>query len=252
MPYFFTNTSKGNKSSSSPSIRANPTNTTATTNTTKDTKDTMVTDAKPHPPVPVAVDTKDVRAFEHGRQKAKKTARTAHWREEKAHARRIKSGEVAAPPVEPLSTVKRERSGFRAPRVRPDWEDGWSAEDAADEWMREFVDEEMDGRIVRSESGRLEVDLTNLMKPAKARKAKRGMSPSLPSPDQGTAHRLTHGFFPVPAVGDFEVLPSVRQVVALEDRLDGELEADEPWEHLSVDGEDEKGFSYAEVAAIAC
>ncbi|THH30231.1 hypothetical protein EUX98_g3943, partial [Antrodiella citrinella] len=125
--------------------------------------------------------------------------------------------------------AKRTRSGFQPPSqgARPDWEEGW----AEDDWLREFIEDDEGkpgSKIVRSASGTLEVDLTEFLKPAKARKVKR-------------------------AVGDFEVLPSVRQVLVLDDRLDGELEVDEPWEHLSLDGEDEKTFSYAEVAgAITC
>ena len=42
-------------------------------------------------------------------------------------------------------------------------------------------------------------------------------------------------------------MPNVPQVVALDDRLDGELEADEPWDYLSMDWEEKP--SYAAAAA---
>ncbi|TCD70097.1 hypothetical protein EIP91_004826 [Steccherinum ochraceum] len=249
---FFTTSNKSKNTSSSPTTRS--VTPTTTTKTTSATPNPMVTDTKPTAPPADQVPSKDAREFEHGRQKAKKSARTQAWREEKARARRVKAGEyAAATPPALATTAKRTRSGFHAPGARSDWDD---EVDADDEWMRNWIEEEageaLDGsRIVRSESGRLEVDLTNLMKPAKPRKAKRGMSSSVVLAQALDADLWL--LFVVTADSDFEVLPSVRQVVVLDDRLDGgELEADEPWEHLDVDGEDEKAFSYAEVAAIPC
>lgn len=210
----------------------------------------MVTDPSKVSAVPV--EHKDVREFEHGRQKAKKTARTQNWREDKAHRRRVKTGEAVSVSAPPQPAKRGARGTYRESGVRPDWEEGWSAEDAHDEFLHDAMEEwehgEGAGRIVRSESGKLEVDLTNLMKPAKARRGKRGMFLHHPHPEivvRSRRRRCT-------AMGDFEVLPSVRQVVALEDRLEDELELDEPWEHLSANGDDEKPFSYAEIAATAC
>ncbi|KAH8094675.1 hypothetical protein BXZ70DRAFT_352992 [Cristinia sonorae] len=218
MPFFSksknNNTTTTTGSSTMPTTTINP----ATVNNT----------VTAHSDTGVAHTLKDVREFEHGRQKAKKTARTQSWREDKAVRRSMKvAGLATAPPPQP---TKRTRGSFQAPPPsdRPDREDEWAAIDAEQELFKEFIEEHEGNRIVRSESGGLEVDLTNLMKPAKARKSKR-------------------------VVGDFEVLPSLRQVVALDDRLDGELEADEPWEHLSAtDEDDSKDASYAKVAAFAC
>lgn len=225
---FFTTTTKNKQTTPTPTTSDTTTPTaTMVTNKHLDTTDEL----------------KDVREFEHGRQKAKKTARTQVWHE----ARRIKAGEVWT--LSPPYHRKRVGSKGTFASVHPDWAvDRWTAQDADDEWIREFVEEERNAHgspVVRSEGGRLEVDLTNLMKPAKTRKGNRGtfQRSRVRSWKRVLIHRV--------AAGDFEVLPSVvRQVVALDDRLDGELEADEPWEHLSADGEDEKVFSYAEVAAL--
>ena len=249
MPFFTTTKSNKNTAASITTRSATPTTKSKSTTATTTNPNPMVTDAKPTTPVEV----KDVREFEHGRQKAKKSARTQSWRDEEAQQRRIRSGEQPPAPPQLTTTAKRARSGFQAPKVRPDMEVEWSTLDTEEEFIMEWVDREREeseaakGMIKRSESGKLEVDLTNLMKPAKPRKTKRGMSHLSSHPSSLSTHARHRRI----ADGDFEVLPSVRRVVALDDRLDGELEADEPWEHLSMDGEDEKVFSYAEIAAIA-
>lgn len=50
---------------------------------------------------------------------------------------------------------------------------------------------------------------------------------------------------------DFEVIPHVRSVIVLDDNAPDELDADEPWEHIyGTDSEDNRGLSYAQVAAL--
>jgi hypothetical protein len=52
--------------------------------------------------------------------------------------------------------------------------------------------------------------------------------------------------------GDFEVVPHIRSVIALDDNTPDELDIDEPWEHIySTDCEENKGLSYAQVAALS-
>ena len=54
--------------------------------------------------------------------------------------------------------------------------------------------------------------------------------------------------------GEFELVPGVPVVIALDDQIPDEAELDEPWEHISADELDEKRVvppSYATVVANA-
>lgn len=54
------------------------------------------------------------------------------------------------------------------------------------------------------------------------------------------------------AAGEFELVPAIPLVIALDDALPGDAELDEPWEHISADELDEKRApppSYATVVA---
>ncbi|KAH9854341.1 hypothetical protein C2E23DRAFT_818259 [Lenzites betulinus] len=89
--------------------------------------------------------------------------------------------------------------------------------------------EEVIADVVERETrarGSLEVQLAQFVKPAKVRRSK-------------------------PA-GEFEIVPSIPVVIALDDRLADDAELDEPWEHISADELDEKRAappSYATVVA---
>ena len=129
------------------------------------------------------VETKDVREFEHGRQKAKKTSRTQSWRDEKAHRRRVKTGEHVLPPPPHTMTAKRGRSGHQMPRVDDPMWDIIRAEDDSNEDMflqrimwDVIAEEEQEGKVMRSKTTRVEIDLVDIMKPARPRRTKRGMS----------------------------------------------------------------------------
>jgi len=54
-----------------------------------------------------------------------------------------------------------------------------------------------------------------------------------------------------PLDGDFEVVPPIRSVIALEDDATPDLDADEPWEHVSIAEElPIHSLSYAKVASL--
>ena len=56
------------------------------------------------------------------------------------------------------------------------------------------------------------------------------------------------------AAGEFELVPGVPVVIALDDHIPEDAELDEPWEHISADELDEKRESppsYATVLANA-
>jgi len=73
------------------------------------------------------------------------------------------------------------------------------------------------------EDRKKEVDIISFARPGKPRKSK---------------------------AGDFEVIPKVRSVVVLDDRMNADLEIDDPWEHIDADDSDSgssQKTSYAEV-----
>jgi hypothetical protein len=54
-----------------------------------------------------------------------------------------------------------------------------------------------------------------------------------------------------PLDGDFEVVPPIRSVIVLEDNATPDLDADEPWEHVSMaDERPIHSLSYAKVASL--
>ena len=56
------------------------------------------------------------------------------------------------------------------------------------------------------------------------------------------------------AAGEFELVPGVPLVIALDDQVPGEVEPEEPWEHISADELDDARAappSYATVVANA-
>lgn len=186
---------------------------------------------------------KAVREFEHGRQRAKKSARTEIWKADKAAKRQLKAqkaqGTLEGPPIQHRS----KKAGFaRLDRDETLLDESDSAEEAFDVEVIETPK--------WSEDNRLEVDLTKLIRPSKARRSK-GMFISFVC----CGVRFDQWLNLDDVAGDFELIPSVRSVLVLEDAvLDrgiDSIEDDEPWEYLSAAGDDAEHniLSYAEVAA---
>ncbi|KAK7695236.1 hypothetical protein QCA50_002426 [Cerrena zonata] len=163
---------------------------------------------------------KAVREFEHGRQRAKKSARTESWKAEKVAKRQLKAQRAQGTLVEGIPIHRSRKGGFvHLDRDETSLDESDSAEEAFDIEVVETP---------KWREDKLEVDLTKLIRPSKARRSK---------------------------AGDFELIPSVRSVLVLEDAvLDrgfDSIEDDEPWEYLSAAGDDAEHNipSYAEVAA---
>ncbi|KXN85760.1 hypothetical protein AN958_10943 [Leucoagaricus sp. SymC.cos] len=165
------------------------------------------------PPGKVSVQ-KDVRAYEHERQRLKKAAdfvkmraRKAQQGADKAHQRSASVGSAAA-----------SEKGGRL-REEDDVEDDGELV-LSDSWK-----ENLGGVPVVAEPPRYEFRLADLIRSGKPRKPK--------------------------GDGDFEVIPHIRSVIVLDDNTPDEFDVDEPWEHvLNPDSEANKGPSYAEVAAL--
>ncbi|PIL31250.1 hypothetical protein GSI_05948 [Ganoderma sinense ZZ0214-1] len=104
-------------------------------------------------------------------------------------------------------------------------------------------------RVVTASKPR-EVDLEQLMKPAKARKSK-GESILVSGLNVKLGRDANASMRPA---GDFEVVSDMPVVIALDDQIPDDAELDEPWEHISADELDEKRESppsYATVLANA-
>ncbi|CAL1694820.1 unnamed protein product [Somion occarium] len=159
-----------------------------------------------------------VREFEHGRQRAKKSAHTASWREEKARKRQVKT-QRAQTLFEPPAAHRQKGGHVKVQGIDRDERD-LDGSDSDEAFDVEFIE------TPKWREQKLEVDLTNLIRPTKARRSK---------------------------AGDFEVIPSVRSVLVLDDRDFAMVEDDEPWEYLSAGDDDSERKpaipSYAEVAA---
>lgn len=184
---------------------------------------------------------KAVREFEHGRQRAKKSARTEIWKAEKVAKRQLKA-QRAQGTLEGIPIQRSRKGGFvHLDRDETSLDESDSAEEALDIEVIETP---------KWREGKLEVDLTKLIRPSKARRSK-GMFISFVCCGVQFDQWLTLG----DVAGDFELIPSVRSVLVLEDAvLDrgfDSIEDDEPWEYLSAVGDDAEHDipSYAEVAA---
>lgn len=184
---------------------------------------------------------KAVREYEHGRQRAKKSARTEIWKAEKAAKRQLKA-QKAQGTLEGIPVHRSRKAGFtRLDRDETFLDESDSAEEAFDVEVVETP---------KWREDKLEVDLTKLIRPSKARRSK-GMFLSFAC----CGVRFDQWLHIRDVAGDFELIPSVRSVLVLEDAvLDrgfDDLDDDEPWEYLSAGGDDAEHNipSYAEVAA---
>ncbi|KAA1477210.1 hypothetical protein DENSPDRAFT_854208 [Dentipellis sp. KUC8613] len=107
--------------------------------------------------------------------------------------------------------------------------DAWTEAKAADEWPRPSEPvRRLAGTWAREREQRVQVRLADLVRPGRARGAKKGVE------------------------HDFEVIPHVRSVIVLDEGAADEGELDEPWEYVSSEGEEDKRApSYAEILAKA-
>ncbi|KZT73424.1 hypothetical protein DAEQUDRAFT_722036 [Daedalea quercina L-15889] len=155
---------------------------------------------------------KAVRELEHGRQRSKKVADTERMRERKRRG----------------GTARLTHAGYAAARKI----------NALDAEKAEAEDAEVDDRescalgASQAEVGEHDADVSasqqislgDLIKPAKPHKRK---------------------------AEDFEVIPKVRSVIALDDLAPTVPELDEPWEHVTLEDEHDLAPSYAQVVATA-
>jgi len=169
---------------------------------------------------------KDTRAYDHERQRLKKAADFVKMRARKAqqgagcdggksHHHRTGSGKDSVEGSAQLS----EKGG------RLQEEDLEYDELGEGLVLSNSRKENMGIVTIMADQPRYEVKLADLIRPGKPRKPK--------------------------GDGDFEVIPHIRSVIALDDNTPDELVIDEPWEHVySTDCEEDRGLSYAQVAAL--
>ncbi|KAI0778921.1 hypothetical protein BD413DRAFT_632491 [Trametes elegans] len=201
------------------------------------------------PPAPAEADSavlKAVRAYERDRQRAKRTKERAERereRQQRADGRPARQRDApgpghrasaAAPDASDDAALTlalaRVGAGVKGARARGDGHGhGRQPRSVVNDIIADVVERE--GRVRAGlgvvGGGAVEVHLEQLVKPGRTRRSK---------------------------AGEFELVPGMPVVIALDDAVgaDGELELDEPWEHISADELDEKRVeppSYATVVA---
>ncbi|KAH9830466.1 uncharacterized protein C8Q71DRAFT_367083 [Rhodofomes roseus] len=164
---------------------------------------------------------KAVREFEHGRHRAKRAADTERMRERKERKRR--------------GGAARSTHAGHARKV-----------DALDVDVEDGDARELDGErgVLRSSHSQVELD-----------EALAGSG--VADPDGGASQQISLEDLIRPAKShrrkaeDFEVVPKVRSVIALDDHAPAIPELDEPWEHVILEDEHDLAPSYAQIVAAA-
>ncbi|KAH9926422.1 uncharacterized protein B0H18DRAFT_1118922 [Fomitopsis serialis] len=162
---------------------------------------------------------KAVREFEHGRQRTRRAADTERMRERKERKRRGGAAPRAVRPTHSGHARKVDVTGAEDVEERDG--DGESYPLAA---SQAELGEDPAGTADLDVSASQQISLEAFIKPAKLHKRK---------------------------AEDFEVVPKVRSVIALDDHAPPLPEVDEPWEHVTLEDEHDLAPSYAQVVATA-
>lgn len=185
---------------------------------------TEPTPTTPAPESPAVL--KAVRAYEHDRHRAKKTAETERTRERKERKRSL-GAPCHARPCRTAAHAHGRRSAARGV-----FKGGADLEEREDALLApvacEYEREErgaVDSETIPQRQDVRELGIHVLLKPARAHK-----------------HRAD----------DFEVIPNVRSVIVLDDHISATPDVDEPWEHVTAeDAEKDSAPSYAQIVASA-
>jgi hypothetical protein len=176
---------------------------------------------------------KDLRAYEHDRQRVKKAADLVKMRARKGQGWTSKLHDSKKDSGAGLPSEK-------GKRLTDEEVDSLEGVIALGDSRGDLRDE------VVSSDLRSEVKLADLVTSRKSRKG------------QG----MHFSFFPYSSVlnlrwgvaeGDFEVIPHIRSVIVLDDIVSQDLVIDEPWEHIYGNDEEDasaKGLSYAKVLSV--
>ncbi|RPD82763.1 hypothetical protein L226DRAFT_565302 [Lentinus tigrinus ALCF2SS1-7] len=233
MPVFTTAaaTLRARRASRNPSLASPLTTSTTTTDTANLAP---ATDQAPTSPLPESesIVLKARRAYDRDRQRAKKRKERADRERERERNASSHSTSSDCPPQDPHPHPRRAHGGGggRAggkPKLisdASDDRDAFPSSPGVEEIIADIVQREAQARGV---SEPVQVHLEQLVKPGRARKSK---------------------------AGEFELVPGMPVVIALDDHMPDDAELDEPWEHISADELDEKRVeppSYATVLANA-
>lgn len=164
---------------------------------------------------------KDRREHERARQRAKKAGDRAKGRKGHAYAH----GHADIPHVKAEREKRGGSGGGLVPGADAEWDAARAAPDDVD-LVRAQIAFGVFGAAWAQKEVR-EVRLADLVRPAKKAHRKQGCD------------------------ADFELVPHIRSVIALDDAMDDASELDEPWEYVSGESEGEvrKAPSYAQVVA---
>ncbi|RPD64731.1 hypothetical protein L227DRAFT_560544 [Lentinus tigrinus ALCF2SS1-6] len=235
MPVFTTAaaTLRARRASRNPSLASPLTTSTTTTDTANLAP---ATDQAPTSPLPESesIVLKARRAYDRDRQRAKKRKDRADRERERERERERSSHSTSSdsPPQDAHPHPRRAhgggggRAGAKPKLISDasDDRDAFPGSPGVEEIIADIVQREAQARGV---SEPVQVHLEQLVKPGRARKSK---------------------------AGEFELVPGMPVVIALDDHMPDEAELDEPWEHISADELDEKRVeppSYATVLANA-
>jgi len=166
---------------------------------------------------------KAVREFEYGRQRTKRAADTERMRERKERKRRGGAAPRAVRPTHSGHARKVDMTG--AEDVEDADERDGDGENYPLNASQTDLREDPAGIADLDVSASQQISLEAFIKPAKLHKRK---------------------------AEDFEVIPKVRSVIALDDHAPPPLpEVDEAWEHVTLDDEHDLAPSYAQVVSTA-
>ncbi|KAF8899407.1 hypothetical protein BD779DRAFT_1465328 [Infundibulicybe gibba] len=194
--------------------------------TQPDTPNSDMEKTRQSPTSLLPVYTKDIRAYEHERQRAKKVADTAKMRERK----------VNRWPLGFYVTKKGTSTSEKSKRPQRDDDEGLAK-------LVESKREPGSEYVITTPASKFEVKLEDLLTPPKHRKKGKSILGCMMS-----THLL------VTIETDFEVVPHVRSVIALDDDIIREPGVDEGWEHISSDEDQSDGPktpSYATVVSLS-
>ena len=186
---------------------------------------------------------KDRREHERARQRAKKAGDRAKGRKGHAYAH-------AHADIPHVKAEREKRGGMGGGGLVPSADAEWDAARAAPDdvdLVRAQIAFGVFGAAWAQKEVR-EVRLADLVRPAKKAHRKQGCGACC-FRGSLTAPAAADGRFDADA--DFELVPHIRSVIALDDAMDDAGELDEPWEYVSGEGEGEgrKAPSYAQVVA---
>ncbi|OSD00932.1 hypothetical protein PYCCODRAFT_1436991 [Trametes coccinea BRFM310] len=257
MPSFTTSPAALRRLSRAGSLRTPSSLITPPTDTPTTNPDATPTTPTPTTPLtPLESDSivaKAMRAYERDRQRTKRTKERAE--REREREQRASEGRDGRTPCRQCrdGPTRKSAAAPLAPGALANAADADAvlapvslSQPCVEDIIADVVEREGRARGELGVSRPLEVHLGQLLKPGKMRRSKGERASCIPCtrPDAEPQRRF--------AAGEFELIPGMPTVIALDEHAAEDTELDEPWEHISADELDEKRVappSYATIVA---